>query len=453
MGLHRRLTDKLNHLLSRYLPEKRIFLRSDEGTRFLRVTPLGQAVAWTGALLFVSWAIVATAILLMDSIGSGNIRERAEREQRLYEERLQVLAAERDARAAEAAAAQERFNLALSQVSQMQEALLASEDRRRELETGLNVIQATLRRTMKERDAARGSLEEMLAAARAEQADPAGDAATAKPLPGTPLASDPEIRPTIDFLTAALEATAAERDRMAEKAAEAEKFAENTIFEQRLREERNDQIFRQLEDAVSISLEPLDKMFRATGMSVDSILEQIRKGYSGQGGPLEPLVLSSMNEAPSPDAIRASMILEQIDRLNLYRIAAEKIPFVMPVRRTVRYTSGFGMRWGRMHKGQDMAGPIGTPVYATADGVVTKAGWSSGYGRLIVIQHEFGIETRYAHLSAIKVKVGQRVSIGDRIGDMGNSGRSTGSHLHYEIRVNGKAINPMTYIKAGRNVF
>jgi murein DD-endopeptidase MepM/ murein hydrolase activator NlpD len=84
---------------------------------------------------------------------------------------------------------------------------------------------------------------------------------------------------------------------------------------------------------------------------------------------------------------------------------------------------------------------------------VTKAGWSSGYGRLVTIQHAFGIETKYAHNSNLRVKVGQRVSRGDHIADMGNTGRSTGTHLHYEVRVNGKPVNPMIYIKAARNVF
>ena len=80
-------------------------------------------------------------------------------------------------------------------------------------------------------------------------------------------------------------------------------------------------------------------------------------------------------------------------------------------------------------------------------------GWQSAYGRLIKIKHDFGIETRYAHLSKFRVKKGQRVSRGQHIGDMGNTGRSTGTHLHYEIRIGGKAINPMKYIKAAKNVF
>ncbi len=81
------------------------------------------------------------------------------------------------------------------------------------------------------------------------------------------------------------------------------------------------------------------------------------------------------------------------------------------------------------------------------------AGWESGYGNLVEIRHEFGLTTRYAHQSKVRVSVGDRVSRGDRIGDMGNTGNSTGTHLHYEVRVGGNPVNPMTFIKAGNNVF
>jgi len=106
-----------------------------------------------------------------------------------------------------------------------------------------------------------------------------------------------------------------------------------------------------------------------------------------------------------------------------------------------------------MHEGSDMAGSLGTPIYATADGVVVHAGWEDGYGKLVRIRHDFGLETRYGHLSQVRVEVGQKVSRGEQIGDMGSTGRSTGTHLHYEVRVNGTAVNPMTFIKAGKNVF
>lgn len=427
--------------IERYFPERRVFLRSETDTRFMRLRPVTQLIAFSGASLIVGWAIIATAILLMDSIGSGNFREQAKRDQRTYERRLNDLSSERDKRSVEAREAQERFNSALEQISVMQSELLASETRRREMETGLDVIQGTLRRTMQERDAARGKTEMLTV-----QLDNAG---------GTDLMSESDDTGAnpVDFLTAALADTAAERDKISADAQDALLLADEMQLEIRLMQDQNDQIFRQIEDAMSISVEPLEKMFRAAGLNPDSMLKTVRKGYSGQGGPLMPLSMSTRSEEPSPDALRANEILNQMDRLNIYRIAAEKAPFAMPVKSAFRYTSGFGPRWGRMHSGTDMAGATGTPIYATADGVVTYAGWQSGYGRLVKIQHAFGLETRYAHQSKIRVKKGQRVSRGDHIGDMGNSGRSTGTHLHYEIRVNGDAVNPMTYIKAARDVF
>ena len=166
-----------------------------------------------------------------------------------------------------------------------------------------------------------------------------------------------------------------------------------------------------------------------------------------------------MGVSPSSNVERANRLLNQMDQLNLYRMAAEGAPFANPVKSAYRFTSGFGYRRDpktggrRMHNGTDFAAPHGTDIFATADGVVTFAGWNSGYGNYVEIQHEFGIETRYGHMSRIRVKKGQRVSRGQQIGDMGSTGRSTGTHLHYEVRVNGKPVNPMNYIEAAYNVF
>lgn len=436
-----KLRARLNSTLERRLPEKRLFLRTETETRFVRLGPGTQLIAWAGSSAIVAWAIVATAILLMDSIGAGNFREQAKREQAVYEDRLNELSEQRDARAAEAAAAHERFNAALEQISVMQGALLASEDRRREMERGLEVVQATLSRTATERDAARAELDETLTTLAAN-GGAAPDAAHTQ-----------EVERTLSFLAGALAETAQERDSKSSDAALALSVAAEIENELKLLEARNDQIFRRLEEAMTVSVELLDKMFRAAGLPTESLIEEVRRGYSGQGGPLTPLILSTKGTGPNPDESRANRILSDLDRMNLYRIAAERAPFSMPVKDSFRFTSGFGPRWGRMHYGTDFAAPTGTDIFSTADGVVIHAGWSSGYGRLIKIQHEFGIETRYAHLSKIRVKVGQRVSRGQHIGDMGNSGRSTGTHLHYEIRVGGKPVNPMIYIKAVRDVF
>jgi murein DD-endopeptidase MepM/ murein hydrolase activator NlpD len=430
---------RVHATLERHFPEKRLFLRSDTETRFIRLRSETQLVAWTGVTFLVGWTIIATAILLMDSIGAGNFRAQAERDKLVYEDRLDALSTERDLRLAEAAAAQDRFSSALAQISVMQTELLNSEDKRHEMETGLDVVQATLRRTMIERETARDQADSLLA-----QAGGTGGSA------GLPTLD--AMSGTVDILADALAETADERDQIAADAADAIQDAQDLQEQMRQMEDRNDEIFRQLEQAMLVSVEPLDGMFRAAGLNPDQIIDEVRRGYSGTGGPLTPLQFSSMGAAPDADGLRANNILNSMDRINLYRIAAERLPFVLPLHDAYRLTSDFGTRWGRLHGGIDMAAPTGTPIYAPADGVVTFAGWSSGYGRLVKIQHEFGIETRYGHQSLIRVQVGQRVSRGDRIGDIGSSGHSTGPHLHYEVRVGGQTVDPMIYIRAGNDV-
>jgi murein DD-endopeptidase MepM/ murein hydrolase activator NlpD len=437
--LRSRMMARLHAALEKRFPERRLFLRSDTETRFIRLRSEMQLFVWTAGAMVLAWTIIATAIVMMDSIGAGNFRDQARRDQIEYETRLQALVTERDRRAEEAAAAQARFSSALAQISVMQTELLSSEDRRRELETGIEVIQSTLRRTMNQRQ----DLSQRIAALEAAVQN------------GTSVAgaTGGVSNEALDLLASALADTAAERDQIEADAQSAIDRAAELELDLRLMEERNDEIFRQLEEAMLVSVEPLDNMFRAAGLNTDTLLDQVRRGYSGTGGPLTPLQFSTNGGEADPDTARANELLSSMDRINLYRIAAERAPFSMPVRDNFRFTSGYGMRWGRMHYGTDFAGPVGTPIYATADGVITHAGWSSGYGRLVKIQHEFGIETRYGHLNAIRVQEGQRVSRGDRIGDMGNSGRSTGPHLHYEVRVGGEAINPMIYIRAGQDVF
>jgi hypothetical protein len=105
-------------------------------------------------------------------------------------------------------------------------------------------------------------------------------------------------------------------------------------------------------------------------------------------------------------------------------------------------TSPFGVRWGRMHEGIDIGGPIGTPICAAASGVVVSAGWNAGYGRIVVIRHAGGLSTAYAHMPAITVGRGRAVAQGDVVGRRGDTGHSTGPHLHFETRLHGRAVDP-----------
>jgi murein DD-endopeptidase MepM/ murein hydrolase activator NlpD len=440
-GLPKRILDRVNSSLERVLPEQRLFLKSDSATRFVRMRPLTQAAALGAMALLFAWSVIASSLLFIDGISSGSATDQATISQAAFEHRLDSLARERDSRAAEALAAQNRFQTALTQVSQMQSALLASEERRRELETGINVIQSTLRRTMTERDDARDALH--VAQSKAEPQSGA-----------SPIARAEDMEHTVDMLSSVLGETAAERDAAARDAASARAESEEIALEKRLLEERNDEIFTTLEGAVQVSMKPLDQMFKAAGMNPDTIMNQIRRGYSGTGGPLSAISLSSKGAVDlGGDAARADGILQKLDELNMYRIAVDKLPFAIPLNGGYRFTSPFGYRWGRLHAGIDLAGPVGMKVHAPADGVVTAAEWENGYGNVIKIRHDFGVSTVYGHLSKIRVSAGQKVSRGDVIGDTGNTGRSTGPHLHYEIRVGGAPINPMTFIKAAKDVF
>jgi murein DD-endopeptidase MepM/ murein hydrolase activator NlpD len=170
------------------------------------------------------------------------------------------------------------------------------------------------------------------------------------------------------------------------------------------------------------------------------------------GGPFVPAKLTAENAAFERQLLRISTARGQVDRLAR---ALATVPVRKPVPGEIDTTSGFGMRVDpflhipAMHTGLDFRGDIGEAIRATAAGTVTHTGWSGGYGKMVEIDHGNGLVTRYGHLSSIDVEVGQRVRIGQIIGRMGSTGRSTGPHLHYETRVGGEAVDPQRFLRAG----
>jgi murein DD-endopeptidase MepM/ murein hydrolase activator NlpD len=166
-------------------------------------------------------------------------------------------------------------------------------------------------------------------------------------------------------------------------------------------------------------------------------------GQEGRGGPFDG--------SADPTFKQLFTSWKKLDNLASGAIA---VPSDKPVK-TAAFTSGYGVRsdpfrgGAAMHAGIDLAGPHGTPIYATADGMVTTAKWNSGgYGNLIKVDHGRGIETRYGHLAQMLVRDGQQVKRGQLIGRMGSTGRSTGNHLHYEVRIDGRAVNPIPFMKS-----
>jgi len=197
--------------------------------------------------------------------------------------------------------------------------------------------------------------------------------------------------------------------------------------------------------------------FRMAGLSPTSFVD----GSSSLGGPLieskDPRALAAVLDVDDDFAVRIQRAARDLSEAKAMAQAAKDLPLARPTTNT-QQTSGFGVRFDPFtrrpayHSGQDFAGGYATPIYATGPGVVAYVGQRSGYGNVVEIDHGRGLKTRYAHLSGFAVQRGQRVAVGQRIAAMGSTGRSTGTHLHYEVWVNGRAQNPGRFLKAGQYV-
>ena len=293
----RHWTDRINAALERYLPEKRLFLRSEDSTRFVRLRALPQAVIIMGTGAFVVWTIIASSIVFMEAIGSTDLREQTRREQVYFERRLTELAAERDRSVAEAQAAHDRYSEAMDRVARMQGALLASEQRRAEMESGIETLQGSLRDRIRERDTARTRLAEIESTSTSEEV-----MQTAARLA--------EVEQTLDFLMSALSDTAQERETIMAMAESASQQVEHLALENRLIQDRNHRIFSQLEEAVEVSMLPLERMFRAAGVPPEQLLQQVRSGYQNRSASLMPISISTSGTLdPQGDEARANGVI------------------------------------------------------------------------------------------------------------------------------------------------
>jgi len=178
------------------------------------------------------------------------------------------------------------------------------------------------------------------------------------------------------------------------------------------------------------------------------------KNIDAMGGPFEPIP-DDADPATFRDGVKLAMV--QVEQFQALQKTATGLPLMTPMSKG-SITSRFGVRTDpfrrrpAMHTGIDFRAPSGQPARATAPGKVISAGYAGGYGNMVEIDHGGGITTRFAHLSKIIAKVGQTVAKGDVVGNAGSTGRSTGPHLHYEIRVNSRPIDPMTFIRAGEQL-
>ena len=227
-------------------------------------------------------------------------------------------------------------------------------------------------------------------------------------------------------------------------------------LEQRLAQVRSSQenlLSRVTAQAVT-DLKSAEQVFARVGLNIRKVLQRADSDAYAQGGPFIPAGPKLV--AGFADGV--AVFDRHMERLADVRGVLRRLPLSKPLR-DFRITSRYGRRrdpinkkWAR-HEGLDLAGKLRSPVMAPGPGKIIFAGWKGRFGRLITIDHGLGIKSRYGHLRKIHVKRGQTVQSGQMIGQLGNSGRSTGAHLHYEITIDGKPVNPMKFMKAGEDVF
>ena len=428
-------------------PERRIYIRTEGKTRYLLIRPATQVGSVVAIAAVMGWTGFTTSAFITDALDGHSTRIQLETMSEAYESRLAAFGVQQTSLEEQLNQANQRRDEVTKRLSEKQARLVETANQLQEADAELAVLRDGI---------------ESLVTARSSEADRV--VALEAELTGlrVALSSAETSKSNLDgglaSLAGAMDKVIAERDRAKGEMTLLDSDVSRLTGAIGQMEDRQERLLSQLEDAARTSLAGLGTLFGRTDIDLDHIMAQARRDYSGSGGPFES-VGEDDKAAIGTEAgdTRVAALMSDFESVNLMRFAADRLPFGEPVLGG-RRTSGFGTRHdpkgrGRsMHDGLDIAAPRGTAIYSTAEGVVTFAGRQSGYGIVVKIRHAFGFETVYAHLSRASVNVGQRVGRGDRIADMGSTGRSTGSHLHYEIRIDQKPINPVKFIEAARNV-
>lgn len=205
------------------------------------------------------------------------------------------------------------------------------------------------------------------------------------------------------------------------------------------------------------NIDVMERTVAMTGLDVEKLLASVAE-ESGQGGPYVPASAGTGDQGEQKLLASVATLGDQVDRWERLQLILRSLPLTAPID-SYYISSSYGARMDpfngerAIHEGIDMVGKLRSEVLATAPGTVVFAGWKGGYGRVVEVDHGLGIVTRYAHLYAIDVKVGDVVDYRQDIGKLGSSGRSSGPHVHFEVRYNGRPLDPMSFLKAGRYVF
>jgi len=434
--------------LTTVFSERRIYLRTHDRTRYLCLSTKAQLAGTAAIAAMLVWTGFTTAVYVGGALDGRAARTRIETMREAYETRIAALGDQQRAIEEQLHEANRRRDTVTERLSSKQARLVETANGLQEAEAELAVLRTKFERLNDLHRADQARIESLTAELARTEATLAQAETSRK-----------NLAEAFDSFGGTVDQVIAERDDAVAGMTQLKRQLSDVNGTLGHMEDREERLLSQLEDAARQSLAGLETLFGHTDVDLDAILTQARRDYSGSGGPFLPPSgeAGGKTDDGGDGDQRVAALMQDLDTVNLMRFAAGRMPFALPVQGG-RLTSGFGMRrdpLGRgksMHEGLDIAAPRGTAIHVTADGVVTFVGRQRGYGIVVKIRHAFGFETVYAHLSRARVKVGQRVTRGDRIADMGSTGRSTGTHLHYEIRIDKEPVNPRKFIEAARDV-
>ncbi|MGX1196622.1 M23 family metallopeptidase [Parvibaculum sp. MBR-TMA-1.3b-4.2] len=431
--------------------ERQVYIRSHGQVQFMSLSPLTQAAFAAIAFVFLGWVAFASVNVVFKEQIIASKDQRYRKMQGAYEERMAQLQSAYDELNGQLVISEERFLATTRQLEEKHNQLAALMAARQTASNELDVMRQRYAATSKPpSDSDRGNSLLM----RADQASTKTTVlnTTTRPQQSAELEAvggPAQSESGIDFsslLRSYQNETASHIETRLDALAEAQQSFINTV------EEKTDRRVRELKSIMRMTKVIDPDTFVGRNSSDDD--------ETGQGGPFISLTGNADGEGEGNTSFnrqlfRVSRNLKEEAKLTE---SISRIPLASPLTH-YRITSDFGPRRdpfnGRMgfHPGLDMASAYGAPVYAPGEGVVTFAGWKSGYGRFVEISMGNGFSTRYGHLSRIDVKAGQKVAFRQVIGRVGSTGRSTGPHLHYEVKYDGIVRDPLKFIEAGQYVF
>jgi len=426
--------NRLGALADRLFPERQVHLRTKGRISFVRFTQRAQIAMLLVFLITGGWVTYASvAYVRNDSVLAGKDNQIADSKQ-AYRGLL-----------GEVSEYQRKFTNLASDFEDSNSLMLALVEKNASLQQNLSTVAQKLNVTRSEREqvaSAREELKEKLTSIEVKMRDMSNQ--------------NFSLTDNLSTAEADLQKALSERNQSLYEGTRMRRRIKNLEVRLADLQKTEEAAIQRLTDSTTNYIKTMEKVVSVAGLDLKHLLKGYELPASGQGG---PFIAAGLKDLPGKRMKERLANLDiQLTRWEALQEVMRKIPLSSPLN-TFYITSGFGKRndpinkrWAS-HYGLDMGGPFKSRVYSPASGVVTYAGWKGRYGKLIEIDHGAGLKTRYGHLQKISVKKGQKVDFRQKIGLLGNTGRSTGAHLHYEVVFRGRAKNPMKFIKAGRNVF